>query len=221
MAHKPGTSSRQHDEHVADPGTGGSLVPFDEPSITRTSAAKLTEHIGFGRSEVQYLSERYQDLHKRSHFVEWDRQTLVRGRMAPTDMLAALGELGFAWRDVARLVGVSVAAIQKWRQGAGVSGASRRRLASLLAACDLIIEHYAVNEIASWFEMPLLRDVPVTPLDLYASGQHRLVFEYSSGHLDPEQVLTQFDPDWRERYRSDFEVYRAGDGELSIRPKDR
>jgi DNA-binding transcriptional regulator YiaG len=216
-----GSWPRQRDDRATGSATGGPVVSFEEPSVTGTSAAKLTERIGFGRSEVRELSERYQDLHKQSHFAEWDQRTAVRGKMAPADILAALGKLGFAWRDIARLVGASVAAVQKWRRGAGVSGDSRRRLASLLAACDLITEHYAVNEIASWFEMPLLRDVPVTPLDLYASGQHRLVFEYSSGHLDPEQVLTEFNPGWRERYRSDFEVYRAGDGELSIRPKDR
>lgn len=203
------------------PATGGALAPFPQLSATRTSAANLTENVGFVRSQARDLSERVEDLHQESHFAEWDSRTAERGKASPVDMLSDLGDLGFAWRDVGRLIGVSVAAIQKWRRGAGVSGESRSRLASLLAACDLIMEHYAVCEIASWFEMPLLRDAPITPLDLYAGGQHKLVFEYGSGHLEPEQVLTEFDPDWRERYRSDFEVYRAGDGELSLRPKDR
>lgn len=206
---------------VPQAATGGTLAPFPELTTTSTSAAKLTENVGFVRSKARDLSDRVTDLHQESHFAEWDNRTAERGKSSPADMLSTLGDLGFAWRDVGRLLGVSVAAIQKWRRGAGVSGESRSRLASLLAACDLIIDHYEVSEIASWFEMPLLRDVPVTPLDLYAKGQHKLVFEYGSGHLEPEQVLTEFDPDWRERYRSDFEVYRANDGELSIRPKDR
>lgn len=32
-------------------------------------------------------------------------------------MLSDLAELGFAWRDIARLVKVSVPAVQKWRKG--------------------------------------------------------------------------------------------------------
>ena len=82
-------------------------------------------------------------------------------------------------------------------------------------------DHYGVQEIASWFEMPLLSGAPVTPIDLWAGGRSDLVFDYASGHSDSEQVLTSWDPRWRERYRSDFEVFRAGDGQLSIRPKER
>jgi len=136
-----------------------------------------------------------------------------------TEMLVELAELGFAWRDIARLIGVSVPAVQKWRRGERAAGESRRRAASLLAICDLIAEHYEVREIASWFEMPLVGEVPTTPIDLYVGERADLVFDYASGHADPEQILTDFDPQWRERYRSDFEVFRATDGELSIRPK--
>lgn len=102
-----------------------------------------------------------------------------------------------------------------------MTGANRLRLASLLAACDLIVRHYAVDEIASWFEMPLTTECPITPIDLYADQQPKLLFDYASGHGHPEQVLSEFVPDWRERYRSDFEVYEAMDGELAIRPKDK
>jgi transcriptional regulator with XRE-family HTH domain len=145
--------------------------------------------------------------------------TADRGKASITEMLAELADLGFAWRDIARLVGVTVAAVQKWRRGEGATGESRRRVASLLAACDLIAEHYEVREIASWFEMPLVGEAPVTPIDLYVEERVDLVFDYASGHADPEQILSDFDPRWRERYRSDFEVFRAADGQLSIRPK--
>ena len=46
---------------------------------------------------------------------------------------------------------------------------------------------------------------------LYVAMRH----DYSK----PEQVLDAWNPDWRERYRSDFEVFVAGDGNLAIRPK--
>ena len=76
-----------------------------------------------------------------------------------------------------------------------------------------------VDEIASWFEMPLTAAAPVTPIALYAANRADLVFELASGHVDPEALLTEFDPDWRERYQSDFEVFVAGDGNRSVRMK--
>jgi hypothetical protein len=134
-------------------------------------------------------------------------------------MLAELADLGFAWRDIARLVNVSVPAVQKWRKGEKVSGDNRHRMASLLAACDLIKSHYMVEEIASWFEMPLSSSAPITPITLYAANRADLVFEFANGQVDPEALLSEFEPDWRERYRSDFEVFEAGDGNRSIRMK--
>ncbi len=136
-------------------------------------------------------------------------------------MLAELAELGFAWRDVARMARVTVQAIQKWRRGAGISGENRHGIASLLAACDLVAERYGIQGVASWFEMPLLPGVPVTPIDLWGAHRPDLVFDYASGHTGPEQILTAWDPEGRDRYRSSFEVFRAEDGRLSIRPKDR
>lgn len=77
-----------------------------------------------------------------------------------------------------------------------------------------------VDEIASWFEMPLTW-APVTPIDLYAAGRADLVFDYASEHPDPERLMDEFDPQWREHYRSDFDVVTASDGNLSIVRKER
>ncbi len=151
---------------------------------------------------------------------EWRKTTAERGRASVSSMLVDLADLGFAWRDIARMVGVSVPAVQKWRKGEKASGASRNRIASLLAACDLITKHYLVDDIASWFEMPLSTSAPITPIVLFSANRPELVFEFASGHVDPEDLLTEFDPEWRERYRSDFEVFEASDGNRSIRLKD-
>lgn len=193
------------------------IAPPPSLSATRTAARILTDDIGFERRSVRDLNNRYNDLHQRSIFNEWRVRTAERGRASVGEMLNELAGLGFAWRDVARLVGKSVPAVQKWRRGEGASGESRLNVASLLAACDLIIDHYEVQEIASWFEMPIVSGVPITPMDLYAGARVDLVFEYASGQRDdPEQILTDFEPDWSDRYRSDFEVFRADDGQLSI-----
>lgn len=209
------------DDLQGDPGTGGGFTPAPQISATQTAATILTEDIGFGRKEVQALAEDYSDLHQRSRYVEWQSRTNSKARAQVSDMLEELADLGFAWRDLARLLDVSVAAVQKWRKGGSVTGNNRRNVATLLAACDLIIEDYGVQEIASWFEMPILADVPVTPMDLYERKRTDLVFEHASGQVDPEQVLTEFDSEWRKRYKSGFEVFRSGEGELSIRAKAR
>jgi hypothetical protein len=76
----------------------------------------------------------------------------------------------------------------------------------------LIEESYVVFGLARWFECPILPGVPVTPLDLYISKKINLVFLLASGKTDPVQVLDVFDPDWRDTYRSEFEVFQADDG---------
>ncbi|WP_239346337.1 hypothetical protein [Frankia sp. CiP3] len=193
------------------------------PSIeeTRTVAAVLSDDVGFHRSQARHLHGEYDALHKRTHHTEWVVRTTERCRESTQELLRELADLGFAWRDVAQLVGVSVAAIQKWRRGEGTTGENRQKAASFLAACDLITEHFLVQEIASWFEVPVQMGVPLTPIDIWAGGRPDLVFEYASGYSDAEVVLTAWDPNWRERYRSDFETFRAEDGKRSIRPKGR
>lgn len=205
---------------LTERGTTSESITTPTLSETKLMAARLTEDVGGGRSEARILHMQYEDLHQRSRDVEWRAATAGRAKAGVATMLGDLADLGFAWRDIARLVGVSVPAVQKWRKGEKASGDSRKKLASLLAACDLIASHYKVEEIASWFEMPLSSLAPITPIDLYADDRTDLVFEFACGHTDPEAILTQFDPDWRERYRSDFEVFQAGDGKMSIRMKD-
>lgn len=197
---------------------GTPRLEASQRSATQPST-QLVEHAGFLRSRAQQLSADTQGLHRDTQLNEWSDRAMARGKDAPLDLLSTLADLGFSWRAIARMLNVSVPAVQKWRQGAKVSGENRRLLANLVAACDLVAEHYLVNDVASWFEMPLLTDVPITPIDLYAAGRYQLLFEYASGHTDTESLLTQLDPDWRETYRSGFEVFRAEDGQLSIRSK--
>jgi hypothetical protein len=204
---------------LTERGTASDSMARPTRSETKLMAAQLTEEVGGNRGEARALQEEFGDLHQRIHDVEWRIAAAERAKASVTAMLSELADLGFSWREIAQLVRVSVPAVQKWRKGDKASGESRLRLASLLAACDLICEHYMVEEIASWFEMPLSSAAPVTPIDLYSADRADLVFEFGSGHVDPEALLTQFDPAWRDRYRSDFEVFEAGDGNRSLRAK--
>lgn len=159
-------------------------------------------------------------MNQLSHYADWSSRTSIRGKSGVPELLKELSALGFAWRDVAKMIGVSIPAIQKWRRGDGVTGINRQKLACLLAACDLIVESYGVQDVASWFEMPVAIGVPVTPIDFWSHGRPELVFEHASGHIDGEGILSAFDSDWREVYRSDYEVFEAPDGQRAIRLRE-
>ncbi|MEV5310708.1 MULTISPECIES: hypothetical protein [unclassified Streptomyces] len=195
------------------------IEPIEPVTTVASQLDELAEETGSLRSTSRFMAESTSELHQKVLFQSWQHRISERGKLAPKVLLEEIANLGFAWRDVARMIGVSVPAVQKWRRAGGVTGENRRRLASLLALCDEITERYHIQEVASWFEMPLTASAPVTPIDMYADGQPRLVLEHASGHSDEEAILTAYDPDWRERYRSDFEVYLESDGAMSIRSK--
>jgi hypothetical protein len=134
-------------------------------------------------------------------------------------LLDRLSDRGFAWRTIARLVGVSVPAVQKWRKGENMAPENMAKVATLVATCDLV-ESFFVSDVAAWFEIPILPGEPVRPVDLYVANRHELLLDWASHYLtDPVRVLDQFDPDWRTTYHSDFEVFEAADGELALRRK--
>jgi hypothetical protein len=163
----------------------------------------------------------YQEWHEESRFGEWNIRTRERVKQSVSTLLDELASLGFAWNDIARMIGVSVPAIQKWRKGDGSTGENHQRVASLLAACDLISEHYMIGDVAGWFEVPVRMEIPIAPVDLWEAGHQRLVFEHAGGQETPDTILSRFDPEWRQRYYSDYEVFTAGDGKRAIRLKDR
>lgn len=163
-------------------------------TVTQTTAA-LTDESGVLRKRARLLGEEIEQAHETSYqyMVEWRIMTNRRAVMKSTHLLIELADLGFAWRDIARLMGVSVPAVQKWRRGGGARRLNQLKLAALLAGCDLIIRHCHIEEIASWFEMPLVDDAPVTPIDLWAAGNQQLVFEHANGHIDPVAILSTLD----------------------------
>lgn len=199
------------------------ITPAPELPVSTTtlsSLAAFTEETGDLSNRARIVQEDVDGLHQNAIMREWQTKSTDLVRQDMPALLERLADLGFAWRDIARLVGVSVPAVQKWRRGRRSTGQSRFFAAAILAACDLIREHYLVQDVASWFEAPVVFGYPVTALDLYAAKRVQLVFQLATGKADPEQVMSAFDPEWRENYRSDFEVFEAEDG-LAIRLKER
>ena len=93
-------------------------------------------------------------------------------------------------------------------------------IARLVALVEILQDVHLITEVASWMEMPLSREAPISGLDLAAAGHCRilLLVDPAANHAGAEEILYRWQPDWRERYRSDFEVFDAPDGHLGIRP---
>ena len=78
--------------------------------MTRT-AAELTDAAGFQRRRVRALQEETKDLHQNSLMSEWRIRTAERAKKSFEQMLEELADMGFSWRDLGRMLRVSVPAI--------------------------------------------------------------------------------------------------------------
>lgn len=199
----------------------GRIITQPTFTLTQSTAAQVTHESATLRREVGHLRESAEEIHQKalqSHLSERKQQW---GRKSADELLHSLRDWGFAWRDVARVLDVSVPALQKWRKGtSNPTGANRLKLASMVAVIDYVETEWLVNDPASWFEMPIRNGVHVTPLDLLASEQEILVLEFASEQAPSERILDIFEPEWREKFvDSAFEVFTAHDGTKAIRPK--
>jgi len=216
-------------------GTGGPSMPdmLDPgPTPTQTSAVtaidnaqQSSEWSGVIRNFATAMSVAVTDMHQVDYMVEFRLRTSELAGAGGKTLLDRLADFGFAWRDIAKMIGVSVPAIQKWRRGEGLTGDNARKLARLVAGCEIIQRfNPLITDVALWFEVPIVDEAPVTPIDLWATGNQQLVFEHArvdtESRVDPHITMDSFDPNWRETYWSDFETFRAGDGVLSIRMRD-
>lgn len=191
----------------------------DVPVTRSTSSRVLTDEVGVVRARVGHLQEDTTGLHRDARRHEVVELAAKLSKNATLDNLLQLSDMGFAWRDIARMLNVSVPAIQKWRRKEPISGPSRGKIAELLATCKMVEDVYMVHDPASWFEMPLKREAAVTPIDLYAGRRQDLVLEAAGGHMDKEALLTEFDAEWQQKYvASNFEAFKARDGAWSVRP---
>ena len=69
--------------------------------------------------------------------------------------------------------------------------------------------------------MPLAEAAPITPIDIWAAGMQLLFFDYATRHATVNETLTMYDPEWRERFRTNVESFRDSDGILGLRMTNR
>lgn len=203
--------------------TGAETTAPEQVTRTRT-IDDLVEEAGLLRSQTRLLGDdvaetnrRASEVHRQAVARQLDAKArgLAKGGMGK--LLNELADYGFAWRDIAALARVSVPAVRRWRQGETPTGEHLLEVARLMALVETMRNDHLVSDVASWMEMPLAPEAPLTGIDLAASGRLQEVVDVAAGHSTGEAVLDQWQPGWREKYRSDYEVFEAPDGELGTR----
>lgn len=209
---------------AANPAQGTRTIEEQLPagSAQRTltieeRARALTEGAGHLRNVTAIVTDDVADVHHRGFHLQLDTRVARLATQEPVKLLDQLADMGFAWRDIARMIRVSVPALRRWRSGERPTGDNRRAIAQLLAFVQIITDQ--VYEPASWMEMQISSAAPITALDLYADGHLHVIFDLATGNTTPEAALDSVQPDWRDRFRSDWEVAVADDGEPYIRLK--
>ena len=204
------TGDRTRAESVISPA-------LDRP--TRTSQDELAEQAGFLHSVTRVLTDGAAGLHHRTIEMQVRSRTEEAAKRSAPDLLNELADLGIAWRDIARMVGVTVPAVRKWRQGEPPTGAHRKAIAGLLAFIDVLRSEHHIMDVPSWLEMPLGAS-SVTGIDVYAGGLIEPLVMHAAGHTTAEQLLDQYDPAWHRATESRFEIITAADGQAAIRMRD-
>jgi transcriptional regulator with XRE-family HTH domain len=205
-----------------DQGTAGSaVVGYLQAQPATAESALLTQRVGWLRSQADAVGRDVASVHEEARSFDLGQRAAAKARRGVPSLLAELSaERGMAWSDIARLAGVSVSALRKWRTSGSASAEHRLALAQLAAFLDLLSE-YPIEDPAQWMEvrLPLPPGYVVTPIDIYLRGAIAALLEYASARMTAEQMLDKTDQGWRDR-RSDFESYDAPDGQKAIRIRE-
>lgn len=197
-----------------------SATVVEEWPTTQTTVSQLMVRVAGIRDESRLLHEDASQLHQEVLAESVEIRTVSKARESIESLLRELSMRGFSWVELARLVGVTIPALRKWRLGEAATGENRRRLAELAATCDLVESEYLVSDVAGWFEVPVASGVPVTPADLYRGGRLDLLLDWASNRLAPSQVLNRFKPEWRDEFATQFEVFEDSEGQLGLRHRE-
>ena len=146
--------------------------------------------------------------------LDLNERTSTKSRLPIASLLEELStSRGLGWSEIARLCGVSVSAVRKWRAGESISSEHRWSLARLASFLDLLQAGGPVDEPAGWLNMRLSDQTTVTAADLYIAGHTQDLLEHAQGLLRVEQLLDRCAPDWRTASRSEWKIVTLPDGE--------
>lgn len=107
-------------------------------------------------------------------------------------------EFGCSWALVAKVVGVSIPEIRRWRGGGEITDAHQQRLARLVAAFESLAR-VGIDSPALWLDRRIWPDVPVRRFEALALDDS-LVLAYAAGQCDAIALLNAVVPRWRNLY---------------------
>jgi transcriptional regulator with XRE-family HTH domain len=204
---------------IADQRTWTSTETAAPVEEARTRASHdLVEETGHLRNQARIVNADVTVVHHRALDVDLRVRARSLVKRPAQDLLNELADEGFSWRDIAALVRVSVPALRRWRQGESPTPQHLLGIARVVALVETLQAEPTIPNVASWLEVPLAPEAPLTGIDLAVDGRYELVVDLAAEHRTPEEVLDYWRPGWRDAYRSEFEVFEAPDGELGIRP---
>ncbi len=201
---------------IDEPTSATSVNPPHIDELTRLSPDVLADTAGFLRQGVGVLTQDVAQVHGDLLQIQLESRTEEAAKRSSVDLLAELADLGFSWTAIARIVGVSIPSIRKWRQGETATGENRRKLARLVALVGVLESDHLISDVASWLDIPLAGS-NFTGIDVLANGRLSDVVEYAAEHIESTELLDRSLPTWRDEPQSQFEVFQAGDGEPAIR----
>lgn len=197
--------------------SAGGVSDYAQPASSQTRSMSL--RADYLRTEVDILGGEMQELHGVVRENDLADRTVDKSKRSVENLLEELaGERGMGWSDIAEVVGVSISAVRKWRNGGLASPESRLKIARFAALLDVLEEKGVIEDPAAWMEMEFTLDPGnfIRPLDLYLEGHVTQLIELAEQRQTTAQVLDQVRPNWRQN-RSDFEIYLDADGERAIR----
>lgn len=201
---------------TTEPTSAASVHTLHIDQPTRISPDVMASRAGALRSGVGILSQDVAQVHGDSLRLQLESRTAEAAKRAPTDLLSELADSGFSWTSIARIVGVSIPAMRKWRRGEAAAGPNRQKLARLVALVAVLESDHLISDVASWLDIPLAGS-SFTGIDVLAAESVYDLVEYAARHIESAELLDRCLPDWRNSLGNRFEVYRAGDGERAIR----
>ena len=101
--------------------TSSQLVPAHRVSETTIDSLVQTQDAYVARQKANEHHENAVVHHQSKYLEEWQVRVKKHTERSHEEMLLSLWESGLSWRDIARLLKVSIAAVQKWRAGEKMS----------------------------------------------------------------------------------------------------
>lgn len=203
------------DPGVPAPTPAGNVA---EQALPHPTATELIPKVSSLRVRSDSLNTDVTELGTEIYLLNLAERTAKHERRSVRTILETLAVSGLSWRLMARILGVSVPAIRKWRLGEGTSPDNRHAVAELAALLEMLDEQFMIEDPAAWLEIPLAGTAR-TVADVIASNRLDLVFDYASTWIaSPQQLLDRFAPEWRDELAAkEYETYLAPDGEIAIR----